>query len=435
RGSVRKHEELSPVRNESQSQYNLRRKLFFFDLWLKNGRTIELTYWKNSSVDSDGNLIAKKVTEKIKVNNVVQLLELFKKTENKESFQKLFHNYLTDPIHLGKMASSVLVDKSSIESYFTHNYAKVGIQFDPKKKYRVNAQRKGERTSFTLNDLYVLLTDGRPTLMQKTAFMCKFQRGLDNSSFIDGFNFEAYEQLVEYFGTTDFESWDESKCPVPIENVRLKTQFNHIGFLDIDAIKLLKKWLKKREELMGEKIKNGDPIFVNQKGYAVKDTVFTRTIRKLADTAKIGKKLDGYERSNRYEQNSHELRDLLNTTLEAYGAGSYLAEHVIGHKQKSNYTKIEQLYLEKMRNNFSKASKAINIFSKVSNYIHGGDEKLEQLEKKVELLSKTNISLTKQKKQNVELNVDLFKTLLDDPKIKEKILESLLDSGKIKKIE
>ena len=408
RSSVHKHPELSPFGKESGAQFNQRRKLFFFDLWLKEGRTVTMTYWKNSSVDSNGDLVAKKITEEVKVKDVNDLLELYKKSETKDSFQKLFHNYLNDNTHSGKMASSMAVDKSAIESFFMHNYSKIGIQFDVKKKYKINTQTKGERTKLTLNDLFTLLTEGQPSLMQKTAFICKFQRGLDNSSFVDGFNFEAWEQLVEYFGSTDYESWDESKCPVPIENVRLKTQFNHIGFLDIDSIKLLKKWLKKREELTGNKIKNGDPIFINQKGYAIKDSTFTRGIRKLAKNAKLDTKLEGYERSNRYIQNSHELRDLLNTTLEAYGAGGYLAEHVIGHKQRSNYTKTEQLYLEKMRKQFSKASEAINIFSKVSNFIqNGGEKRIELLEQKLETMTKSNISLIKEKK---EKELSSFKT-------------------------
>lgn len=395
-----KHIEISNFKDSSASQYNMRRKLFLFDLWLKQDRIIKVNYWKNTSVDVDGNIVAKRITEDVKIKDVEHLLELKKKSgmDSDEEFQMLFHTYLIDPLHSGKMASSVQVDKVCIESYFSHNYSKLNIHFNPKKKYRVNTQTKGERTSLTLEDLFVLLTDGNPTLMEKTAFVCKFQRGLDNSTFVDGFNFEAWEQLVEYFGTTDFESWDESKCPVPIEIVRVKTQFNHIGFLDVDAIKLVKKWLKKREEITGKPIQKGEPMFLNQKGYAIKDDTFTRGIRKLAKNAKLDKKLTGYERSNRYEQNSHELRDLLNTTLDVFGAGSYLAEHVIGHKQKSNYTKSEQLYLEKMRVNFSKASEAINIFSKVSNFIkNGGDERITQLEQKVEALTKSNISLKKER--------------------------------------
>ncbi len=406
RSPVHKHKEVSQFRDESGSQYNSRRKLYFFDIWLKNGHSIEVTYWKNSSVDKDGDVIAKRITEKVKIKDIEHLLELYKKSgqESNESFQKLFHSYLTDSMHTGKMASSIHVDKSSIESYFMHNYAKIGIQFDPKKRYRINTQAKGERTSFTLNDLYVLLTEGRPTLLQKAAFMCKFQRGLDNSTFCDGFNFEAWEQLVEYFGTEDYENWDESKCPVPIEIVRLKTQYNHVGFLDVDAIHLLKKWLKKREELVGKKIRKGDPIFINQKGFAVKYLFFTRALRKLSRSAKMDKKLKGYERSVRYEQNSHELRDLLNSTLEAYGAGGYLAEHVIGHKQKSSYTKTEQLYLEKMRKQFGKASEAINIFSQVSNFIKNGNDEKNKMTEKIKSLEKQTQDLIREKHESKKTN-------------------------------
>ncbi len=46
-----------------------------------------------------------------------------------------------------------------------------------------------------------MLKVGRPTLLDKAVVICKFQRGLDNSTFVDRFNFQAWEQLVDWFGT------------------------------------------------------------------------------------------------------------------------------------------------------------------------------------------------------------------------------------------
>ena len=77
-----------------------------------------------------------------------------------------------------------------------------------------------------------LLTVGNPKLVKKSAFLCKFHRGLDTSTLIDRFNFEAWQQLTEYFGTQDYAKWDLGLCPAPITLIRIKTTVSHTGFLE-----------------------------------------------------------------------------------------------------------------------------------------------------------------------------------------------------------
>jgi len=241
-----KHPEAISKKGESGTQYQYRRLLFHFNKWLP-GKKINVTHWKNVGVDKEGDPISKKISEIVTIKDVVHLLELYKesKQESETEFQRLFFNYLTDPVHKGKMAGSIHTDKCSIESYFTKNYMPLTIDFDETGKYKENNGSKDQRTKLTLNDIFNMLTIGRPKIIEKAIVMCKFHRGLDNSSFSDSFNYDAWEQIVDYFGTEAYENWDLALCPVPIELVRMKTQFNHLGFLDRDAIEALQKWLKK----------------------------------------------------------------------------------------------------------------------------------------------------------------------------------------------
>lgn len=71
----------------------------------------------------------------------------------------------------------------------------------------------------------------------------------------------------------------------------------------------------------------------------------------------------------RHKISSHEFRDLLKSTLLACGVRPNVADHVIGHKPKDSYEKQAILYPENIREEYSKASRKLNVFSNISYYM------------------------------------------------------------------
>jgi len=62
------------------------------------------------------------------------------------------------------------------------------------------------------------------------------------------------------FGTEGYSNWDLKKCPVPIKLVRIKTNYLHIGFLDVDAIIAIQKYLTFRKKRTGNEIQDDDHV-------------------------------------------------------------------------------------------------------------------------------------------------------------------------------
>ena len=88
----------------------------------------------------------------------------------------------------------------------------------------------------------------------------------------------------------------------------------------------------------------------------------------------------------RYKINSHEVRDLLKSTLIDCGVRYDLADHFIGHKPKDSYKKQAILYPETLRSEYSKASKKLNVFSNFSSFVKGY-ENTEELKSQIRKLS------------------------------------------------
>jgi len=377
-----KHVEAIRLKGESGVQYTYRRRLFWFNKWVIN-KKIKLTYWKPDKISEDGEPLCKRTTENIIIQGVEHLLNLFLESEPKDNihFQKLFFMYLSDPIHKGKLASSMTNDTVAIQSYFKKNYAKLKIDFDADKKYKKNIGGIEHKKELTLKDLQKILTDGHPTVMEKCIIMCKFQRGLDNSSFADSFNFEAFGLLSDYFGSEDYRNWDLNKCPIPMELIRMKTQYNHVGCIDRDALYCVIKWLNEREGITGQPLHRDEPMCITKQLSPVMDTYVGRVLPKLASKAKMLKKLSGYEVSVRYDKPTHELRDLLDSVLDKKGVKLYVVDEAIGHKTKNTYRKASQLFVNDFRREYMKASKDLNVLTGITNYLNGDDEKEELLDR------------------------------------------------------
>ena len=98
----------------------------------------------------------------------------------------------------------------------------------------------------------------------------------------------------------------------------------------------------------------------------------------------------------RYNMDSHEMRDLLKSTLIDSGYRIDIADHVIGHKPKDSCEKQSVLYPETMRKEFAKASNRLNLFSKFSSVVSGNDDadelRVELREKIAEIAEMKNKS-------------------------------------------
>lgn len=342
-------------------------RLWSFNNWL-HGKTFEFTHEIQIKKDT-----YKRGTESIQLNGVEDLLKLYQQPFKLDAeFAKIVKMYLMDPKHKSKRAKTIKVDCNAIRSYFEKNDTPLVFKFNYNASY-LSTSGEDEQSSLSLNDLMSLLTVGKPSLVQKAVFLCKLHRGLDSSTLIDRFNFQAWEQMVKHFGTTSYKNWDLSKCPVPIMLTRMKTDYTHTGFLDLDAVETIQKYLDFRHERTQSDMKNGDALFLNDKNEPIKLTWINFSLRKLAKNAGLEKILPGYKQ-NRYKINPHEFRDLLKSTLLDCGVRPDLAEHFIGHKPKDSYEKQALLYPESLKKEYSKASKRLNVFSNFSNFVKGAQD-------------------------------------------------------------
>ena len=372
------------------------RKMYLYKLWNFNnwlaGQTFEFSRMLMTDTDT-----FKKQSEKIKLDGLEHLLRLLKESYNSDSdFIKIIKRFLLDPIHSHKRASGMTIVHSAIKSYFETNDCPLVFKFNPKTNYKTTDD-EDEKPSLTLDDLFKILTVGKPSITQKAMYLCKFHRGLDSSTMADRFNFQAWSQLVKWFGTSNHKSWDLEKIPIPIKLTRIKTSFAHVGFLDRDAIVAVQDYLEYRYKKTGSEMQEGLPLFLNKN----KEPVTTRWIRegfsKLAAKAGIQHRLEGY--TNKYSKDTHEMRDLLKSTLISCGTRYDVADHVIGHKPKDSYEKQAALYPENLRLEYMKSSRKLNVFSSVSHYMKG-EEQTEVLRKQIDLL-KQEIESNKTK-ENIE---------------------------------
>jgi hypothetical protein len=120
------------------------------------------------------------------------------------------------------------VKYSAITFYFDKNDSPLKFKYNPNNNH-TDYKEDNENAVITLDEIYKLITQGQASPLEKAVVLCRFHRGLDSSTFADRFNFQVYEQLVKWFGHTDFENWDLEKCPVPIRISRVKTNYLHTG--------------------------------------------------------------------------------------------------------------------------------------------------------------------------------------------------------------
>lgn len=346
-------------------------------------------------------------------DNVEKLLDFGEEENgNNKQVKKIISIYLDDPKHEHLSSSSMDNICSAIKSYFKLHEVEINLKFNGRKREKTEVEDDPELTRF---EFYKMLTYSKIDHLVRAVMLVKFQAGLDSSTLADRFNFHAYPQISKFCGTTNYKEWSLDKCPIPIELIRVKTAVRHITFIDRDALSAIKDYLSWRESSRGEHDIKG-PIFYTSRDEPISTTWIGNTFKKLAEYSQVQKKIA--PRKNKIT--SHEVCDLLKTTLIVRGVPESIADIIIGHKPNDTYVKIGKLYPEKLREEYSKASRMLNIFSEVENMIKNPeqydvrDEQLKAWNNEKERLQKENNELKAEKNNKIGKKVDWLTGIMMD---------------------
>ena len=336
--------------------------------------------------------------EDISFDTVQDMLELYKMpNSNQADFIKIIKSYLLDPVNSKHKAGYITSKHAAILSYFRENDYPLEFKFNSKNKF--DTTNNQDEIVFGIDEFVDLITLGGATITEKAVMLCKLHRGLDSSTLAENFNFYAWKQMTEYFGTEDHMRWDiENKCPVPIKLTRLKSNFSHTGYLEYDAVKAIQDYLEYRFVKTREPMSEDKPLFLNKFGRAINPKWISDKFTKLAINAGL---VDSFENKGmRTKLGSHECRDLLKTIFLEHGITEKAAEHFIGHKSDS-YSKQHTVYAEGLEENYKKISSTLNVFSNISSHRKGKTEQskiLEELKTKSQEAEENNQKI----KENVE---------------------------------
>jgi len=197
RGSNRKN--ISSGTDGTKDTYT--RHLHYFNSWIF-GKTLE--YIQEVQVTKEN---YRKEKKKTVLKGVEHFLEIYAENHfDKKPFVRMIKSYFLEPDIKSMGKSTKNVKFFAINEYFTKNEEPLTLSFDP--NAGVQLDNDDSEQIMSLDEFLKILTIGKPSLTEKAAFMCKFQRGLDSSTLVDRFNFETWPQLVKAFGTAEYEKWD-----------------------------------------------------------------------------------------------------------------------------------------------------------------------------------------------------------------------------------
>lgn len=386
-----KFKNIKPAESLSSTQKTYAYAIWRFNNWLA-GKDFE--FFQLNQISSDS---FKREKKNIQLQGLEHFFKIFVESHNSDQeFAKVIKQYLLSPGNKEKRASTIDLDQCAIKAYFEKNDSPINFNYNSKATHKITDE-DDDQPILTLDDILKMLTTGRPTVTQKAMILCKFHRGLDTSTFVDRFNFQSWPQLVDWFGTEEYRRWDLDKCPVPIKLTRIKTGFVHTGFLERDAVSAIQDYLDWRAQSTGRAMQDGDSLFVTFKKVPYTIPGFRRTFQKLAKNSGIQRKLHSYNLRERYQKDSHEMRDLLKSILIDCGCRIDAADHFIGHRQKDSYEKQATLFPENLREEYMKASSKLNIFSNISRNmqksvsVHVLQNKVTQLQEIVDRLQQKDM--------------------------------------------
>lgn len=358
------------------------RHLHYFNNWIF-GKTIEVT--REFSLDDS---TYKKEKATLSIRSVEHFLKIYAENHyDVKPFVKLIKNYFLESRMQAKSASFRNNSFFAINEYFRKNDEPLNLTFDPNAGQSLESDAS-ERI-MTLDEFLKILTVGQPTITEKATFLCKFQRGLDSSTLVDRFNFEAWTQIVEAFGTSDYRKWDLAKCPVQINLGRVKTNVSHSGFLDKDAVSSVIDYLEYRCKITGKEMDEAQPLFLNNFLNPISESWITSSFSRLRKNAGlddiINEKQAEHGAYKKYRVTPHETRDLLKSVLIDSNVRYDLAEEFIGHKTNDSYEKQTKLFTSTLRKEYIKASRRLNVFSNFTNFVKGHDS-TEELQSQIQNL-------------------------------------------------
>jgi hypothetical protein len=145
------------------------RRLWKFNNWL-TGKEVQFTKIIPSGKDT-----FKQKIEKIKLKGVEDLLHHYTQPLSQErEFVKVIKDYLLDSENSDQSDKSMKVMTNAIRSYFDKNDAPINFKYNVKAGHTTPEDRE-DSASLNLDEMMQLFTVGNPTLVQKSAFLCKFQ--------------------------------------------------------------------------------------------------------------------------------------------------------------------------------------------------------------------------------------------------------------------
>ncbi len=131
-------------------------------------------------------------------------------------------------------------------------------------------------------------------------------------------------------------------------------------FLDVDAIVSLQEYLKYRQSQ--HVTFNPSPIFVSSKNNPITEGWIRSSFRSLAKKLRLIKPND---KTKNLKINPNTLKILLKSTLRACSVDHIVSDEAIGHKTPKRFQKHSKEDIKEMREEYSKASGTINIFSRL----------------------------------------------------------------------
>ena len=402
-------------------------KINHFDEWLP-GRSFQ----SYETVINNGRITRQAVTKLFA--SVEKMLHYCMESDyGTKTAQHAIREYLASP-QVNMMSASVYVaTRSAIKSYFNVN--DVVLDLPKTRKKRLDSVSNDD--PMTLEDFYKMLQKGKPGIMLHTIMMIKLHSGMDSSTLTDRFNYEGYSQIVKHFGTDDYKSWNPNMCPVPITLVRVKTNVQYTTFLERDAITQLQEYLTWKETKHG-KHNTSKPLFMTKQNTPIHSLWVSKNFSEVAVRAGVQKKV-----SHRvYKIRAHELRDILKSTLLICGCKQYAADHVLGHAPRDSYEKQAVLYPEELRAEYAKASRRLNIFSKIEGTLNtdkdpenllarikeleDGTRSSKQFKTEMNMTEETDTGVINDMQKKLDKVLFILDALPDDTK--KQIAEKLKDS-------
>ena len=330
-----------------------------FNKWLEN-RSVQI--YDSKSHDETDNSTG---DDSKSFANIEDLMEWCRNHDfNANTLIRIVRKFLTDPQTTSLSASTNSITRSAIKSYFgVHN-----IVLNLSKTRNKRSENISNDSSMTPGAFYRMLQNSNSGIMLRTVILIKFQSVMDSATLADRFNYDGYRQIVEYFGTENHSLWNLDLCPIPINLIRVKTNVRHITFLDRDAIAQLQEYLAWKKDKYGKQDIT-KPLFVTKRHLPINRLWISRGFSTMATHVGIQKKVS----RNVFKMRAHKVRHLLKSTLLACGCKQYVVDHILGLAPNDTYERQIALYPEKLRTEYSKASRIINIITRVENSLNSLD--------------------------------------------------------------